>query len=95
MRSILLPLGLAVCLTTALASLGAPNDPNSPVRYAAPGDASRGEFVSETADELQVNITPCGSNRTIVIFRKPYDKQDAGSVKCGGAEKKLIQAVKR
>jgi hypothetical protein len=69
--------------------------PLPPVRYATPGGAATGEVVQEDGNQLQLNVTPCASERVIVIFRRPYTKDPAGAIQCGGVTKVLVQAIQR
>jgi len=66
-----------------------------PARYATQGGAATGEVVREDGDELQLNVTPCATERVVVIFRKPYTKDPAGTIQCGGVTKALVQAIQR
>lgn len=52
------------------------------------GDAATGEIVRETATELHLNVRPCKEPK-IVVFRKPYAKESAGTSTCGQDQKSL------
>jgi hypothetical protein len=66
-----------------------------PVRYATPGGAATGELLQEDGDQLQLNVRPCAAERSVMIFRRPYTKDPAGTIRCGGVTKALVQAIQR
>jgi hypothetical protein len=96
MLALLLHLVLALYLT-ASPSLAQPIQERylALVRNAAPGETATGEVVREEGEQLQLNTTPCNRDRTVVIFRKPYTKESAGTINCKGVVRNLTQAVKR
>jgi hypothetical protein len=88
------------CCTLALAAFAGPARPDQPpsappVRQANPGEAATGEVVSETAQELHINTRPCSATRAVVIFKRPYSRDSAGTITCGAVVKALVQAVQR
>jgi hypothetical protein len=66
-----------------------------PRNYARPGETARGEVVREGSDQLQLNITPCTGNRTVIIFRKPYTRESASTINCKGEKRNLVQAIQK
>jgi hypothetical protein len=66
-----------------------------PARYATPGGSATGEIIQENRDQLQLNVTPCGAGKVVLIFRKPYTKDAAGTIQCEGVTKKVVQAIQR
>jgi len=82
-----------IAAVLALLLIAAPAIMQTPPRKAGSGEGATGEVVREANDELQVDTTPCGSSRTIVIFHQPYTREAAGSVNCGNVVKQLVQAV--
>ena len=65
------------------------------VRYATTGGAATGEVLQENSGQLQLNVTPCAAEKVLVIFRKPYTKDPAGTIQCKGVTKVLVQAIQR
>jgi hypothetical protein len=65
------------------------------VRYATPGGAATGEVVQENDKYLQLDVRPCAAERVILIFRRPYTKDPAGTIQCGGVTKALVQVIQR
>lgn len=52
--------------------------------YAKPGDTASGKEVpSANANEVGVNVRPCGGEEEVVVFRKPYKKAVMGKLACG------------
>jgi hypothetical protein len=51
--------------------------------------------LQEEAGELRLDTSPCGDERNVVIFRKPYAKEAAGRINCKGAEKELVQVIQQ
>jgi hypothetical protein len=66
-----------------------------PARYATPGGSATGEVVREDGVELQLNVTPCATEKVVVIFRRPYTMDSAGTIQCGGVTKALVQVIQR
>jgi hypothetical protein len=64
-------------------------------RYASTGEAATGEVFSENPDRVELNTTPCKSVKNIVVFRKPYTKDSAGTVSCNGTTRSLFQMIQR
>ena len=65
------------------------------VRYAVPGEAARGEVISDQGTEIQIKTRPCETNSNVVVFRQPYAKEPAGTIQCGAVRKSLVQVVQR
>ncbi len=65
------------------------------VRIAAQGEATTGEIVSETPQEIRVNVRPCDGTAVVVVFRQPYTKDPAGTIVCGAVTKPLVQVIQR
>ena len=54
----------------------------SPVQYAKRGEVASGRILREENDELDLDTSPCDSNR-VVRFHKPYDKTVIRQANCG------------
>src|SRR5207249_2405403 len=65
------------------------------IRYATPGEIVTGEVLEEDGDRLQLNVRPCSTERIVVIFRRVYTKNPAGTIRCGQVTKELVQAIQR
>lgn len=64
-------------------------------RIANPGEAATGEVLKEEGGQIQLNLKPCDREKVVMIFRKPFVKESAGTVNCGGVERKLTQVVQK
>ena len=64
-------------------------------RYATRGGAATGEVLTEDGDQLRLNVSPCSPESKIVIFRRPYSKEPAGTIQCDGVRKALVQAIQK
>jgi hypothetical protein len=71
-------LPVASLLAPAFHALGASAE------YAKPGEIASGKDVpSANANEVCVNVRPCGGEEELVIFRAPYKKTVMGKLPCG------------
>jgi hypothetical protein len=66
-----------------------------PPSYALAGQTASGEVISEDGNQLRLNVTPCGSTPTIVVFHQPYASSSRGSTQCNGASKALVQVLQK
>jgi hypothetical protein len=51
--------------------------------------------LRENNQQLQLNVTPCASERSVVIFQQPYLKDEAGDIQCNRVTIKLVQVIQR
>lgn len=87
---------LSLVLAAGLAAAPLPlSAQSSGARQAQRGDAVTGVLLSEGGNVLQLDITPCAANRTVVVFRYPYTKEAAGTIHCGSAAKGVVQAIQQ
>jgi hypothetical protein len=91
MLALILYLSLALCLN--IPSQGAQDKRQNQV--ANPGDTATGEVLKEEGGQLQLNTKPCDREKAVITFRKPYVKESAGTIKCEGVERKLIQVIQK
>jgi hypothetical protein len=88
--------GLSALALLLVVSIKVAHVQNRPfVRYANPGEAATGEVGRDGGQEIQRNTRPCDANSIIVIFRRPYSSEPAGTIKCGAIEKSLIQVIQQ
>jgi hypothetical protein len=92
-----LPVGIAIALRLlSIADLPLDLQQGVPlIRYAKLGEAATGEVVEEHAELLRLNVDPCARDRVIVIFRRPFAKDPASTIRCGGSIKRLVQVVQK
>lgn len=60
-------------------------------RQAQAGDIAAGEVLSFNNTQLQLNTTPCGSYRNIVIFHGPYRRVRSDRGSCNGRVYERVQ----
>jgi hypothetical protein len=63
--------------------------------FAAAGDAASGEVLSDDGNQLRLNVTPCQSSPSVVVFHKPYVTSAAGTTQCNGVTKNLVQVLQQ
>jgi hypothetical protein len=96
MLVLFLHLVLVLCLTATPSLAQTAQQGLSTTRHAEHGDAATGETLIQEEDQLQLNTSPCSEGRTVVIFRKPYTVEPAGTINCPGpVEKNLVQAIQK
>jgi hypothetical protein len=61
-----------------------------PVHIAAPGDVASGRVLSEKNKELDLDTSPCSSDR-VVRFHDPYERNVIGTLKCGNSTYDRVQ----
>ena len=88
---------LIVIGTLAIASAlnAQPKPATVPASYASAGEAATGEVISDNGDQLRLNVTPCKSAQTVVIFHKPYATSQPSTIQCNGATKTMVQVVQQ
>lgn len=63
--------------------------------YASTGDVAVGEILAETDERLELNIRPCAGTATVIVFRKPYVKENVETARCNGAAKAQAQVIQK
>jgi hypothetical protein len=93
MRSLLIALILSIGATTASADFKQSGLPSR--SFASAGDVAVGAIVSETADRLELNVTPCASAPTVIVYRKPFVKDAVPSLHCGATATAQMQVIQK